>query len=268
MCRTRHRNQGFARFCRTFCGEVAGVTGAHWDAVGVSLDERAPKTGRRWVSVVILVLLVAGAATAGTWASFTASTTNDATFATGTLLLSESRPSVADCISTAPGDVITTNEKECNKLVDVAVKKPGDTASTKLALGNTGTIDGTDFNVSAMGSCTTTNASGTSYHGSDTNFCDNLVLTIQRFASASAYSSDDLTGSTCVYGNNSCTSGNTLTLQNFFTSYPNFGSSLSLGALATGASQYFKITLSYPIGSDNSTQGLAATFGLRWRLVQ
>jgi hypothetical protein len=217
------------------------------------------------VALVLGVLLAAGGATAGTWASFTASTTNGATFATGTLLLSDKVSSNTACFSTATGSDITTNDRtDCDALFDgLVVHKPGDSTTTTVAIANEGTLSG-DLTAYIAG-CTAGDSAGTAFHGNG-NPCSQLQFTIQEYAdSGRTTPSNCLVGSatgvgvTCAFGP---------TLADFVASNGSFGSALAVGAMTPAQTRWFTVGLQLPLSAGNTFQGRSATFGLTWRMAQ
>src|SRR5438874_7697143 len=103
---------------------------------------------------LLLSVLVVGAATSivsvGTFATFTAETTNSGnTFATGTLVLSDKVGTGTACLSTAGGATDTNaNTTTCDTAFALATKKPGDAdTSAHLAIFNDGSLAGSALRV-------------------------------------------------------------------------------------------------------------------------
>ena len=190
-----------------------------------------------------LLLTVAGASAAlalsggGTFASFTASTSNDAnTFETGTLLLTNTVGETT-CFSTAAEAATDTNTASCAALFDVPIEKPGDSGSATVTLANAGSVDGTL-------SVATTDCTGSveaSPHGSDADaFCDALVLTVSDGGAEPLYE-----GTVGAFD------------------------AADLADLAGGEDLALSLTVALPHGeNDNALQGLGASFGLTWTLDQ
>ena len=86
-------------------------------------------------AIVGIAVLAFGSASVGTWATFAASTSNDATFRTGTILLSNQVGAATTCVSTS-GSTIVENDRDCDALFPVAVRAPGDTATADVTRGN------------------------------------------------------------------------------------------------------------------------------------
>src|SRR3954447_20209888 len=82
---------------------------------------------------------VATAVGAGTFASFTASTSNAAsTFQTGTLVLSNQKASATACLSTGGSTTDTNANAACDQPFAVTLAKPGDTANVDITLVDSG----------------------------------------------------------------------------------------------------------------------------------
>jgi hypothetical protein len=99
---------------------------------------------------VLLTFMVLGAmgttVGAGTFASFTASTTHGATFATGTVVLSDQKDTNSACISTSGASTDTNANGACEPLIDeynASVMRPGEVGQVNLTLKNLGSLAGT-----------------------------------------------------------------------------------------------------------------------------
>lgn len=223
-------------------------------------------------SLIAIVVAGAGIAVAvqtGTFASFTASTNNSATFDSGTLVLSNQKNSATACMSTG-GGTTDTNSNSCDSAFALTVKKPGDASTVDITLTGAGSINASALKAFATAACNSTNSSGESYHGSG-NICSSIDVYVQQFADATSRTNNDTTGGTCLYGGGTataCAYDNTKTLTAFGTAYPNAGQSLGLGALNSGASRYFRIGVQMDSSAGNTVQGLEASFGFTWQSVQ
>jgi predicted ribosomally synthesized peptide with SipW-like signal peptide len=226
----------------------------------------------RWAWLAMGALLVAGTG-AGTLASFSASTTNSASFATGTLVLTNSVNSGATCYSagTTPTNITNTdtNANSCASFFNLTTKKPGDIATADLDLRNDGSINATGLVAFPTSTCSTTNGAG-SYHGTG-DMCTSLQITVQEYASATNRTNGTATGGGyCWFGgnlglDNACTFGSTLgTFGSTYTS----GSPLSLNSFPNQATRYFRISVQFPSSAGNNMQGLTTTNGITWRVVQ
>ena len=214
----------------------------------------------------LITLLVIGALAtigAGTYATFTAQTSNSGnSFATGTLVLSNAVTSGSTCYSTdnntATGatDTNTGAAGGCSAVISVSAKGPGDSSSNTLTITNTGTLGAKTFTV-ASGGCTPSNASGPVNHGTG-DPCTVLDIYIQQYSDAAF-----TTPSACLYG------GGTATTCAFSASntVSTLGTSpISIGTLAAGSSAYFKVAVQLDSSAGNTMQGRAAGWALNWNV--
>ena len=226
----------------------------------------------RWAWLALGALFVGGAG-AGTFASFSASTTNNASFATGTLVLTNAVNSGATCYSagTTPTNITNTdtNANTCAAFFNLTTKKPGDIATADLDLRNDGTIDAAGLEAFPSSPCSTADGLG-SYHGTG-DLCTSLQVTIQEYTNATNRTNGVVTGGGyCWFGgnlglNNACTFGSTLgTFASTYTS----GSPLSLNPFTNQSTRYFRISVQFPSGAGNDMQGLTTTNGITWRVIQ
>src|SRR3954463_2611682 len=96
---------------------------------------------------LMITFMVGGAVVAGgagTFASFSASTTNAGTFATGSLVLSDKKDAASACFSTNGGST-DTNANTCDQAFSLAVQKPGQSGTANITLKNEGSIDGSSL---------------------------------------------------------------------------------------------------------------------------
>lgn len=228
---------------------------------------RLPRAG-----LLALVMLAFGGGAFGSWASFSASTTNSATFATGVLILSNKVESGTTCVS-ASGNT-DGNATDCDALVSINTQKPGNTATTaKVVLQNVGSITGSTLQAYASSACATDNTAG-SFHGTG-DLCALVQLTIQSYVDQASLDADTPAGGVCAYGVDTTPAdgvcdgySSTRTLAHFSTTYPAFGSSLSLGSLGGSAFRYYRVGVKLDPTAGNTIQGRRATFGITWRLAQ
>lgn len=242
---------------------LAGV--ADSTSVDVQLVSRAPdqrmKRSLRAGLVALALLLSVGGATAGTWASFSASTENDGAFATGTLMLSNTVGAGTACFSTAAGVDINTNDRTCDALLAATVRKPGDSATADVAVKNEGSIDG---NLLAyVASCTGSDAEA--FHGTG-DPCGVVQVTVQEYTDATRTTASNCrfgavtgAGITCAFGP---------TLVGLVDAHGDFTEGLAVGSLVTGQTRWFRVGLTLPSSAGNTMQGRAATFGIVWRMAQ
>src|SRR5438477_1564244 len=170
---------------------------------------------------LLLSVLVVGAATSivsvGTFATFTAETTNSGnTFATGTLVLSDKVGAGTACLSTAGSTTDTNANGSCTAAFNLTTKKPGDSdTSGHLTIFNDGSLDPSAFKVYASGACASADDTE-SYHGTGTP-CSVVDFYLQETAA------DFTTAATngCFYGGGTattCAFDDTKTLGTFGTS--------------------------------------------------
>lgn len=239
---------------------------------------------RKWVIGAVFAGALATVAGAGTFASFSASTSNpNNVFSTGRVQLSNTKQAGTACLSgytgTGTGSQQSTldanSNGSCDALIDLALQKPGSIATGKLALANTGDYDGKlQFWVSGAGCSSTTVATPA---GSG-DLCSKLEVYIQE--TDSTYTS---TTPTCAYPFSATAACDT--------SWSAAGDALSdLAATATAtapqpsagmtlnktATRYYKVSLRFPDGgfdaagngNDNAFQNRRASFDLSWRLQE
>jgi hypothetical protein len=212
------------------------------------------------VAVVVAALAALGS---GSYASYTAQTKNpNNLFATGALVLTNTKQGGTACLSTSGGATDTNVNNGCDQLLNLTVKKPGDSATVNLTVQNSGSLPATVFKVFSS-ACTDANAAAETYHGTG-SVCSKVQLYIQQTDSA-------FTAKTaCLYGGatvtNTCDfSDAAKTLTAFATAYTSSTTGLSIGSgLTAGASAYFTIGVSLPSTADNTTQGRSASIDLNW----
>jgi len=206
---------------------------------------------------------------AGTFATFTAQTTNPGnTFANGTLVLSNTVNTGSACLSTGGGTTDVNNNGSCDVAFDLSVQKPGDSDTENITLQNVGSLAASVL--STFGTCTDGDSANETYHGTG-NPCSEVQFYVQQYSD-----SNRTTPSACLYGGavaaNTCDFSDTSkTLRTFVTAHPNVGSGLSAGSLAAagGADKtWITIGVKLPSTADNTFQGRAATLALSWHITQ
>ena len=216
-----------------------------------------------------VVAVVGALAGAGTFATFTAQTSNPTnTFANGTLVLSNKVNAGTACLSTN-GGTTDVNVNACSTAFNLAVRAPGDSGTTNLTLKNMGSLAASALKAFA-GSCTDSNAAGENYHGTGSP-CAKIQLYIQQY-SDSGFS----TPSACLYGGavvaNTCDfSDAAKTLATFVSDHTDLSEGLSAGALAAAGgadTTWIKIGVKLPSDADNTYQGRAASLTLNWHITQ
>jgi len=224
-------------------------------------------TRRKIVLTSTVVLLLAAALGFGSFATFNAQTNNaNSLFAHGTIVLSNTKQGGTACLSTGGGNTNTNVNTGCDQLLNLTVKKPGDSGTANLTLKNVGSLDASTFKVFSP-TCTNSDASGESYHGTG-NPCSVVQLYIQQwtdntFSTPSACLYGGATGSTCNF------SDATKTLGAFATNYSSSTNGLSLGSgLNAGASAYITIGVQSPSSADNTYQGRQSALDFDWYIAQ
>jgi len=225
---------------------------------------------RRKVLLSLGVVAGIGAlAGAGTFATFTAQTTNpNNVFADGTLVLSNTVNGTT-CLSTAGGTTDTNANGSCGVAFNVSVQKPGDSDTENLTLKNVGSLAASAL--TAFGSCADGNSAGQTYHGTGLP-CSEVQFYVQQWSD-----SGHVTPAACLYGGtsalNTCDFSDTgATLGDFVSTYPDVDHGLGAGGLSAlngGAdTTWFTIGVKLPTDADNTFQGRAATLALSWHITQ
>jgi hypothetical protein len=206
---------------------------------------------------------------AGTFATFTAQTTNPTnTFANGTLVLSNTVDSGLACLSTGGGNTDTNANGACDTAYALTVQAPGDSSTADITLENVGSLPASALKAFS-GSCTDADAAGENYHGTGSP-CGKIQIYVQQ------YSDNFTTESACLYGGATgavCDfSDVTKTLTAFVTAHPNVGSGLSAGALdeagGTAPTTWIRVGVMLPSDANNTFQGRSASLGLNWHITQ
>jgi hypothetical protein len=246
---------------------------------------------RKLLLALLLVSLTGSAFGAGTFASFSASTTNaTTTFASGTLILSNSVNSATACASAATGvgGVTANNSGTCSALFNVSLSKPGATATVDLDLKNEGSIDASKLEMywdgATAGLCSTTDGAG-SYHGGG-NLCSQLQIFVQEYTDATARTNNTTTGAfNCRYSGvigagTACDSSGTpktlADLDDYYGNTATAGNRFDLGAssvvgtgvLKAGQTRFFRLKITFPLASDNTFQGRTTSWGLTFNIIQ
>ena len=216
---------------------------------------------------IITVAALMGFTAAASVATFTAETKNPTNkFATGTLVLSNTKTGGSGaCLSTGGGATDTNVNSACDTLFSLTVRKPGDAATANLTLLNAGSLAASALKVYSS-ACTDANATGESYNGTG-SMCANVQLYIQQWTSNTF-----ATPSTCIYGGgtaSTCAYSSSKTMGDFATNYGSSGSALTIGSgLASAASGYFTIAVQLPSTAGNNLQGRSAAEDFTWHLDQ
>jgi hypothetical protein len=206
---------------------------------------------------------------AGTFATFTAQTTNPTnTFANGTLVLSDTVNTGQACLSTGGGTTDLNDNGSCDVAFNLSVRKPGDSDTENITLQDVGSLAASAL--TAFGTCTDDDSAGETYHGTG-NPCSEIQFYVQQYSDAGR-----TTVSHCLYGGatvaNTCDFSDTSrTLRDFVTAHHDVASGLAAGSLAAlhGAdTTWITIGVKLPTTADNTFQGRSATLDLSWHIVQ
>lgn len=236
---------------------------------------------KQYLMLLTVVGLIAVAANgSGTFASFSAETTNaDNTFATGTLFLHNTANGGTTCTSESSGTNLQTSG--CSVLLTPALSASGATRTATLALENAGSLSASDITLFSTNGCTAslatiTTTSGTVSSGAQTTiavaalpqplFSGNTVkitdgtntetLTLAADAALGA-SSIDVTGSSLTNG---YASGSSIQLVTNFTSPVTICSHVTVTVQEDANSGFtgpYSDACAFPAGASACTTGTA-----------
>jgi hypothetical protein len=259
---------------------------------------------RKRIKQYLLLLTAVGviavaASGAGTFASFSAQTTNKgSTFATGSLLLSNTVGAQSACLSegdTNHAGASGNNNPSCDAVLTLSAQEPGSPIQYgTLVVKNVGTLAGSTLTLKAPSATDCTDTQVNDHTFNTGSLCQAVLLSVQETAQSGVGETGEGTYSYCWYGNgagtSSCTSSTstldsdtTDTIQNFDTNdaspgirlYPLSASGTTdttgnVADLASNASRTFKVGLYLPKTSSdqNALQDVSASFGLTWNMQQ
>jgi predicted ribosomally synthesized peptide with SipW-like signal peptide len=150
------------------------------DYVLVHKSKAKISKARKFIVGTMLVGAIAAIAGAGTFASFSASTTNEASFSTARMSLTNNgnctTPAGVAGTGVASPD-IDTNNVACDELFPDPLK-PGEGATKNVTIENDGDVAG-DLYLFATSACTTTVNLATYDMGTATDLCDRVVLSVE-----------------------------------------------------------------------------------------
>jgi len=226
-------------------------------------------TSKTYLKVLIAVgvLAVVGGG-AGTFASFNAQTTNANSFATGTLLLSNTVHTGSACFSDTAST--TTNAASCSVLVNTSNISPGHGAGEYITLKNTGTITSSDLKL--FGSTCNDTTTGTFSSGSTlthSDLCGALKISVEQDATAGGTASACLIGTEIGGGNHACDETQGTLLSTFLSTYNSAANGYAFGGdtLAANAQRFYTVYLYLP-DENNTYQGVTAAFNVSWQIDQ
>jgi hypothetical protein len=236
------------------------------------------KTKRYLVLLAAIGLVAAALGGTGTFASFTAETTNSGNFfATGTLLLSNTITSGTACLSEGdinhPGASGNVNSA-CDIILSGSNLFPGATAiSGAVTIQNVGTIDASNLLLSTTG-CTPHIDVPTASNFNNGNLCNSVEMYVQEWSGSVGG-----TPTKCWFGSGSSstcsptfigatTADSIGAFATAFTTPVSLTPSPLAGLLPISGSRFFTVGLFLPSAGagDNAFQGLRATFPLTWHI--
>lgn len=231
---------------------------------------------RRHLFVVVIAAELLAIGIRGTYASYTAQTTNSAsTVATGTLALSTTAGTVT-CASSSGTTALDNVNSGCGTLsIPAGPWYPGQSTSVSVKVTNTGSLGAGDLSL-YMPTCTPSIFTTANFVPS---LCGGVAFTVEELnasgspiacfypATAAAACTSEPTDYTSTY---QIPGPGTLTY--FYYDYPNVDARLPLGALAGGQSRTFLLGFTVIPASTpsigNYYQGQTGTIGLTFHLDQ
>jgi hypothetical protein len=231
----------------------------------------------------LVCLLVAGLASVsqpGTFASFTATTANGASFSTGSLVLSNTRHGGTACFSTGSGTT-DANQADCDVLFHLVVQDGG-SSNVRLQVTNEGSVDAGSLALAWAGGttpCTTIDEPTELYHGTG-DLCGLLRLQVQEYPTAATQAGNDrgldpVSGesSACWFGGGAGTTTCSFDTHEDMAAFSLLsgegGQSIDLGPIAAGDTRWFRIYVNVQAGKlTNAMQGRRVDFGFRWTARQ
>jgi predicted ribosomally synthesized peptide with SipW-like signal peptide len=222
------------------------------------------------VLIAVGVLAVVGGG-AGTFASFNAQTSNANSFATGTLLLSDTVHTGTACFSDTTSTTTNANTSTCDVLVNTSNVSPGHGTGEDITIKNTGTITSSDLKLfgSTCGDTTTGTFSSNSQL-SHSDLCGALTISVEQDTTAGGTASACLIGTEIGSGSHACDYINHgVSLSTFLSTYHSAATGYAFGGdtLTANATRYYTVYLYLP-DENNTYQGVTAAFNLSWQIDQ
>jgi predicted ribosomally synthesized peptide with SipW-like signal peptide len=228
------------------------------------------KRVKQYLMLLTVIGLVSVAAGSGTFATFSAQTTNAGnTFAAGTLFLHDDGGTTT-CTSESSSDNLSTNN--CDVLF-TAGDLTGGAQTADLTLSNAGTINASDIKFK-VANCTWGDNQGVT--GSTTLFgstptCADMFITVQETDASGGFPGTDIY---CAYGTDS--SGTCAAPSNSFTLAGPTGLTTmkttgnTTADLTAGSQRYYVITVkpNPALQTGNTLQNRTVTFDLTWHIDQ
>jgi predicted ribosomally synthesized peptide with SipW-like signal peptide len=226
------------------------------------------KRAKQYLMLLCVIGLVSVASGSGTFASFSAQTTNTGnTFAAGTLYLHDTSNGTTTCNSESQttGPNYNIDPTGCGILFTADLSQG--VATAQLALNNAGSLASTDLLASVP------NCSWSKTNGASPTFislpadCSGLYITIQE-KTTNSYATNQYcafgpatTQPACDVPNNTATLASLTSATQLKTTA---GANTTLGA---GITRYYVITIDPSgVGAGNALQNLTVTFDLRWHI--
>lgn len=228
------------------------------------------KRMKQYLMLLCVIGLVAVASGSGTFASFSAQTTNAGnTFSAGTLYLHDTSNGTTTCNSESAttGPNYNIDPTGCGILFTADLSQGATTA--ELALKNAGSLASTDL-LASVPSC-----SWSKTIPADPTFiaipgdCSGVNVTIQETDSSYGVPSSDVY---CAYGPSTtqpdCNApDNTATLADLSTPQQLLTTAAATATLAAGTTRYYVIKVDPSgVGSGNALQNLKLTFDMTWHI--
>jgi predicted ribosomally synthesized peptide with SipW-like signal peptide len=226
------------------------------------------------LTVVGLVAVAAGGS--GTFASFNAEVVNPGnTFATGTLLLSDTVQTGTTCYSNEAAGNLNSN---CDVLLNTGNLKTGTSESNYLTIKNEGTLTGTDVKLfvpqDQTGSVSCLNTTTGTFPGTDAlahtgDVCGNMLISVEEDATAGGTATACVVGTEIGGGNHACDPTAGTSFATFYGAHNTATNGLGLtgSTLAPNATHYYTVYMYLP-DENNTFQGRTATFDLSWHMDQ
>ena len=223
---------------------------------------------RKYLIGVMAFSTIAAVAGAGTFASFSASTTNDASFTTATLALSNTKAGGSGtCTSNVGLANLDTNDKACDAAVTPSALAWGTTYTADLTLANATSGNTALLKLFADTACAAAATGSPSGTATSTQVCNAVTMEVQEYTT-SGFST---ASSKCAYpfsASVTCASFDT------GTNFPIYSGALNLGNLVNGTSRFFRVQIKTTnggysaagIGNDNKFQNQTATLKMRWSI--
>jgi predicted ribosomally synthesized peptide with SipW-like signal peptide len=224
---------------------------------------------------MLLAIGLMSAGPVGTFASFSATVANGASFNTGSMVLSnlKGNNTANTCFSTA-GGATDVNANDCDALFTLTAQDGG-TSNVQITVTNEGTVDASSLTLHwADGEtpCTTVDAPAEKFHGSG-DLCGVIRLQVQEYPSDLEQNDNDRTNGHCWFGGSagtaSCTNNNNQDLAAFSLLDGTGGDVIDLGPLAAGETRWYRVYLNVPAGQlTNAMMGRMVEWGFTWSLAQ